>query len=199
MSMTLTPPVIGNAFATAPNTPRRMPLSREQYSLLGNAGMLPERCELIDGEIIEKLSQSPDHTQSMRRVERVMRRLFGEEFVYSQTPLVLGAHDEPEPDVFVTTLPEATFLQRQPTASDSCLSIEVSVSTLDFDTGRKASRYALAGVADYWVVDVESRRLLVFRDPAGGAYPAPLEFDETQIVSSLAAPLAAISVVDLLP
>ena len=128
-----------------------------------------------------------------------MRRLFGEEFVYSQTPLVLGAHDEPEPDVFVTTLPEATFLQRQPTASDSCLSIEVSVSTLDFDTGRKASRYALAGVADYWVVDVESRRLLVFRAPSPTGYAVTAVFTDADAVSPLAAPLVAIPVGDLLP
>lgn len=110
-----------------------------------------------------------------------MRRIFGEDHVYSQSPSMLGVHDGPEPDVFVTTQPDT--------------SIEISLSTLDFDKGKKASRYAVAGATDYWVVDVENRRLLVFRNPVDGVYPVPQEWDETQNVL----PNATITVADLLP
>ena len=43
--------------------------------------------------------------------------------------------------------------------------VEVSHTTLFTDTTTKAEWYATAGVPDYWVIDVENRKLLVFRDP----------------------------------
>lgn len=199
MSIALSSLTPANNFATAPNMPPRIPLTRQHYYLLFDAGLIPEKCELIDGEIIEKVPQGPKHTQSLRRTERIMRRIFDEEFVYSQSPLVLGENDEPKPDVFVTTLPDTAFEQNHPTVTDSRLAVEISVSTLDFDKDRKASRYALSGVADYWVVDVENRKLLVFRNPIDGVYPLPLEREETQTMSPLAAPNAVISVKELLP
>lgn len=198
MSITVTLPST-NQFATAPNIPPRIPLTRQHYYLLFDAGLIPQQCELIDGEIIEKMPQGPQHTQALRRTERVMRRIFGEDYVFSQSPLILGVNDELEPDVFITSLPDTAFAQSHPTVTDSHLAIEISVSTLDFDKGKKASRYAIAGVGDYWVVDVENRRLLVFRNPFNGVYPGPQELDETQSVAPLAASNATILVADLLP
>ena len=179
--------------------PSRVRLTRTAYYMLFDAGLIGEKCELIDGEIVEKMPQGAAHTQAVRRAERLMRRLFGEEYVYSQTPLVLNEYDEPEPDIFVTTLPETAFTQQQPNAGESRLAVEVSVSTLDYDKGKKASRYALAGVVGYWVLDVTNRKLLVYRNPQNGAYPAPQELTETDTVSPLALPTATIAVKDLLP
>lgn len=198
MSITVTLPST-NQFATAPNIPPRIPLTRQHYYLLFDAGLIPQQCELIDGEIIEKMPQGPQHTQALRRTERVMRRIFGEDYVFSQSPLILGVNDEPEPDVFVTSLPDTAFTQSHPTVIDSHLAIEISVSTLDFDKGKKASRYAIAGVEDYWVVDVENRQLLVYRQPSPSGYEAPTVLTETDTVSPLANPTAVIPVKELLP
>jgi Uma2 family endonuclease len=48
----------------------------------------------------------------------------------------------------------------------------VSVSSLSYDRGRKAKAYARAGIVEYWIIDVGSRRIEVRRDPdtATGRY-----------------------------
>ena len=54
------------------------------------------------------------------------------------------------------------------------LIVEVADTTLAYDLTTKAELYATAGIADYWVLDVENRQLHVFRDPqptAALAYP----------------------------
>lgn len=84
--------------------------------------------------------------------------------------------------------------------------IEVSDKTLAVDTTEKAERYATAGVADYWVLDISGRRLLVFRDPAplpttlgATASCTQLALAPTDRVSPLAAPQASVFVADPLP
>ena len=66
--------------------------------------------------------------------------------------------------------------------------------------------YATAGVPEYWVIDVEGRRLLIFRDPeqlaeglGATAYRTHSAHGPDDTVTSLAAPHAAIKVADLLP
>jgi Uma2 family endonuclease len=36
--------------------------------------------------------------------------------------------------------------------------------------GEKAALYAQAGIRDYWVIDANHRRVVVFRDPGTGRY-----------------------------
>ena len=43
-------------------------------------------------------------------------------------------------------------------------------SSLHFDTNEKRLLYAKAGIREYWVVDINGRRLLVYRDPQAGDY-----------------------------
>ena len=43
------------------------------------------------------------------------------------------------------------------------LVIEVADSTLEEDTHDKTSLYAAGGIADYWVIDLTTNRVLVFR------------------------------------
>ena len=46
------------------------------------------------------------------------------------------------------------------------LAVEVAVTSLDYDTTTKAKLYATAGIPEYWVLDLEGKRLIVFRGPA---------------------------------
>ena len=163
------------------------------------AGWIPEPCELVDGEIVEKVPQSSDHIKAVRRTARCLRHLFGDERTFSQSPMALGVYDEPEPDIFISALPDSAYPTGKPTPAETVLVVEISISTLDYDKGKKASRYALAGVADYWVLDVADRKLLVYRNPTGGVYSAPQELSETDTVTPLAKPDAVIAVADLLP
>jgi Uma2 family endonuclease len=52
------------------------------------------------------------------------------------------------------------------------LAVEVAATSLDRDLGRKAAAYAEAGIAVYWVVDVNARVTHVMSVPGDGRYAA---------------------------
>jgi Uma2 family endonuclease len=84
------------------------------------------------------------------------------------------------------------------------LVVEVADSSLFFDTTAKAELYAEMKIPEYWVLDLEHRQLLVFRDPAplaagGHAFQTHLSLKETDSISPLAAPHATIRIAELLP
>ncbi len=45
------------------------------------------------------------------------------------------------------------------------LLVEVCDSSLRYDRVVKAHRYALAGIADYWIVNLIDRQLEIYRNP----------------------------------
>ena len=78
------------------------------------------------------------------------------------------------------------------------LIVEVADSSLDFDTNEKRLIYAKAGLREYWVVDINGRRLLAYRDPQAGDYPPPQVLGPNDAAAPLAAPSVSIRVADLL-
>ena len=104
------------------------------------------------------------------------------------------------PEVGKSTSPRP----HNPTTSD--LIVEVAHVTLDLDYSIKAELYATAGVPDYWVIDVENRLLLVFREPfafpagrGANSYRTRQTYGPNDAVSPLAMPTATVRVTDLLP
>jgi Uma2 family endonuclease len=77
------------------------------------------------------------------------------------------------------------------------LLIEVSDSSLTFDQGVKRRIYARYGVSEYWVVDVDGRRIVTYREPMGQGYARTLEFAGADVVAPLAFPDVKIVVGDL--
>jgi Uma2 family endonuclease len=190
------------AVALPPADPRPWKWTREQYHRLGEQGFFHgKRVELIRGEVIEMSPMKEPHACGIALTSESLRTAFGDGFyVRTQVPLSLGC-SEPEPDVAVVVGSPRDYTSPPTTA---LLIVEIADSTLFYDTTTKAELYAEAGVADYWVLDVANRRLLVFRDPeplsAGGtAYRTHLTLFETDRVSPLAAPTVTIAVKDLLP
>jgi hypothetical protein len=64
--------------------------------------------------------------------------------------------------------------------------------------------YAVAGIVEYWVLDVVKRELHVLRDPApltagGHAYTSTTKLQSTDSVAPLAAPNSPVLVSELLP
>ena len=64
----------------------------------------------------------------------------------------------------------------------------VAAGSLTFDQGVKLRIYARYGVAEYWVVDVEGRRIVTYREPVGQGYARRLEFAGADLVAPLAFP-----------
>ncbi len=151
---------------------------------------------LIDGVILEQGPMNPPHAITLGLVEVAIRTAFGGGWwLRQQSPLVLGQDTDPEPDLAVVPGHPRAYAGH-PTTAD--LVVEVADSSLDFDTNEKRQLYAQAGIRDYWVVDINGRRLLVYRNPQAGDFTSQQVFGPTDSVAALAAPAAAVRVADLL-
>ncbi len=85
-----------------------------------------------------------------------------------------------------------------PNAMSTISVVEVADSSLDFDTNDKRLLYARAGIREYWVVDVNGRRLLVNRDPQAGDYVSQRALGPADAVRPLTASGPSVRVADLL-
>jgi Uma2 family endonuclease len=176
--------------------------TRDECQFLEESGLIDaRRYELIEGELIVKVSKNHPHMMAVKLLTIMLHRIFGEYRVMQEPSIHLHPQDtplsDPEPDVVVLTRPFLEF-RTKAEANDIVLLVEVSVTSLRLDANRKAALYARAGIADYWVLDVNSRRLLVHREPFDGAYRQVTAFTENEPVSPLAAPIASIRAADLL-
>jgi Uma2 family endonuclease len=181
-----------------PSGPRPLRWTCAEFHRFGDMGVFEgRRAMLIDGVILEEGPMNPPHAITLELVEEVLRTAFGTGWRFrSQSPLVLGQDLDPEPD-FAVMAGTPRGSAGHPTTAE--LIVEVADSSLAFDTNEKRLVYARAGIRDYWVVDINGRRLLVYRDPQAGDYATQQALDPADTVSPLAAPTAAVRVADLLP
>ena len=162
-----------------------------------------KRPKLINGVLLEQGMMNPPHAEAGENSEEAMRVAFGPGWrVRVQKPLVLGLDTDPEPDIAVVR--GATGMGIHPTSAE--LVVEISDTTLNDDLTEMAELYATAGIPEYWVLDVDGRRLFVFRTPAAlpqglGAttYQTHFTLSDADTVSPLAVPTATVRVADLLP
>jgi len=183
------------------NSPRLKTWTREECEMMQNVGVDLRQYELIEGELIQKVSKNHPHIAALVRIRKWFRAFLEEEFVLSEAPIFVSAKDnarsEPEPDVVILGR-SILEISNQPRPSDILLVVEISDSTLRFDLTRKAGLYARANIQEYWVLDLKGRRVIVHRDPAEGQYRSVLAYGEDELLSCLAAPERQILVSDLL-
>jgi Uma2 family endonuclease len=181
--------------------PRRW--TREEYYRAADLGLFrpEERLELLDGEIIEKMSpQKAPHAAIVSLLARILGTAFGPgHTVRSHLPLILNDLSEPEPDAVVAPGTELDYISSHPVTSDARLVVEVSDTSLRYDRGRKRSAYARAGILEYWILNLPQRQLEVHREPAGARYRSITVYGEDEVATPLAAPHATLGVNDLLP
>jgi Uma2 family endonuclease len=158
---------------------------------------------LIRGEVVEMAAMKQPHYCSVALTADALEAAFGPGFhVRQQAPLDLG-YTEPEPDIAVVPDGPRDY-KDTPTAAVARIVVEVADTSFDYDRTVKAELYAEAGIADYWILDLNDRALLVLRDPApvaagGFAYRTHRTFGESEFVAPLAALASSIRVADLLP
>jgi len=187
--------------------PLRRGWTRAEFERMAEMGLFgpDERLELIEGEIIQKMTQNSPHATAYRLAEQALNRAFATGFdVRGQLPLALGERSQPEPDIAVVTGAPRDYAQAHP--ATAVLVVEVSDTTLSDDRTTKAGLYARAGVEEYWIINLSDRFLEVHRQPAAMAeqplgynYRSVTRHTEEESISPLAAPHASITVADLLP
>jgi Uma2 family endonuclease len=188
--------------AVVPKTRR---WSLDEYHQMEGLGFFRDgRVELIDGEILEKPVPNNPHVVAMHVTEDALRSAFGAGFwVRTQSPLDLGLSSEPQPDLAVVPGKARDYTAAPTTA---LLVVEVSDSSLAYECKEKASLYAEAGIADYWIVNVVNGQLEVFRGPApdasqafGFGYSSQTILNRGDVIAPLAALNSPIAVADVLP
>ncbi len=75
----------------------------------------------------------------------------------------------------------------------------LSDSSISVDRGRKAHKYAEAGIVDYWIVCLKDRTVEVHRQPDNGEYALKTVHRIGDSIAPVASPESLISVSDLLP
>jgi Uma2 family endonuclease len=181
----------------APAVPRPVRWTCAEFHRFGDLGVFEgRRAMLIDGVILEEGPMNPPHAITLELVGEALRTAFGVGWrIRVQSPLVLGQDLDPEPD-FAVIAGTPRGSSGHPTTAE--LVVEVADSSLDFDTNDKRLLYAKAGISEYWVVDVNGRGLLVYRDPQAGDYATQQALGPAAAVTPLAEPAALIRVADLL-
>ena len=127
------------------------------------------RVELIDGLIVNMSPKSGEHEMAIAWLNRWLTLAIDPKRYRLGVgwPLTLERQQsEPEPDLTVTRIDTP----RRPHPITAELVIEVSVSSLRHDLGIKRWLYGQAGVTEYWVVDVEGRRIVRHREPRPSGY-----------------------------
>lgn len=173
-------------------TPDRIRWTRGQCEAKRDAGFLTGRCELVDGEIISKMGDNPPHSTAAGLLQDWLTEVFGSSCVRVQDTVDVGdadpEHNQPHPDVVVTRLPRKAYASRHPGPEDSLLLAEAADTSVNFDRTTKAALYALAGVQEYWLLDIRGRRLFVHRTPGPGGYRDVAVYGADETLATLARP-----------
>jgi len=188
------------SFGTA-LSPRAWRWTKQQYRQLVEDGYFQgRRIELIEGEIIEMSPMNAPHFTALGLVRVALEKAFGEGFIIpDQSPLELSEVSQPEPDLMVVRGEWRDYSQDLPT--QAVLAIEISDTTLKYDQGRKLKLYARAGIFEYWILDLNARRLLVHREPdaENELYKSVQILSANDDIAPLEALQSKIKIIDLLP
>ena len=199
------------AVLTMPKAAPAQPLQPHRWTIaeyreLDKTGLFHDvKTMLLDGEFYVMPMPSPLHDISLSCAEEFLRRAFASGvYIRNQMGFDIGTRNDPGPDLAVVPGAIRDYSKNAPTSA--IVIVEVAVTSLVADTTTKAELYAVAGVPDYWVIDVTNRQLHVFRDPVAhpagrgaNAYRTRQTFGPNDTVSPLAMPTASVLVADLLP
>jgi len=158
-----------------------------------------DKVELIYGKIIDRMPSGGTHAECVQVVADFFRDRFAGKYTYrEEKPVTLSSHDsEPEPDLAIVT--KKRYAPDHPTEVDIHFIVEVAQDSIRKDQTVKVILYAEAGIQEYWIINLEKRRIEVHIDPLPeeGAYGSVNNYGEG---SDFTSPFAGeVVVAELLP
>lgn len=145
----------------------------EDYQRMGEAGVFVDnpRIELINGEIYTMSPISSEHNSHVDKISRFFQKtILSQVLIRTQGSIRIDDYSEPEPDIVLLHLSEDYYHARQPKPEDIYLIVEVAVNTKDTDRGIKLSKYAAAGIPEYWIIIPSEGIIEVYQNPEAGTY-----------------------------
>ena len=178
-----------NVFPAVEALPRWR-IDTQRYLRMVEAGVLgPEdRVELIDGMIVPMSPAGPKHNHVVMRFTELFAPAMPRIKVSVQGTLVLAEGQVFDPDFMLLQAKQGGYKDALPTAADVLLIVEAADTSLARDRQVKLPLYAAAGIAEYWIADLDRDALIVHREPDGQGYGQVRTYRGEEAVSPLALP-----------
>jgi Uma2 family endonuclease len=145
----------------------------DEYYEMARVGLLdPDaRVELIEGEIVAMAPIGNPHGYVVDELtDRLTAAAHGKARVRVQGALRLTNRTELMPDLSLLKLPSVQYREKQASAADALLVIEVSDTTLRKDIRVKVPLYARCGVPEVWIMDLSKNCVHFYRSLIDGQY-----------------------------
>lgn len=165
------------------------------YHRLIEAGILDDHhVELLNGDIVEMAPEGIPHASSINEAADYLRDLLGTRArIREQNPVTLLHNSEPEPDIAVVARDATIYRDHHPYSENIYWLIEYADSSISKDLEIKRETYALAGIQEYWVINLKTMELVVHRTPVNGDYQSVLTLTHGDLMP-LAFPDISVSV-----
>jgi Uma2 family endonuclease len=151
---------------------RRM-WTADEYHRMAEVSILHEddRVELIDGEIIQLEPISSRHAACTSRLNKLLHHRLNDDVIISAgNPIRFDQYTEVQPDIAVLHFQSDWYASAHPMPSDVLLIMEVADTSLNYDQHVKLPRYAEAGIAEVWTVNVGRSMLTRYTEPRQSFY-----------------------------
>jgi hypothetical protein len=150
-------------------------MSLKKYEAMVRSGVFTnrDRLVLIEGFLVEKVTQYPPHTISCELCRAVFQQVIPSGWhPRSDRPLrVPSRASMPEPDLVVARGAIRDYVAGDPGPAEVAMVLEVADLSLDDDRNVMARVYGGAGVTIYWIVNLVDRQVEVYSAPSGPAEP----------------------------
>lgn len=136
------------------------PLTVDFYLQMLEQGILQEddRVELLNGELFDMSPVGSSHAAVVKRLNQLFAGVTEGKFIVSvQDPIRLNHYNMPEPDIALLRPREDFYADAHPGPDDIMLIVEVSDTSLAYDTDRKLPAYGAAGIAEVWIINLNDR------------------------------------------
>ena len=122
-------------------------------------------------QVLEMSPIGPPHAACVDRLNRRLSERVGEfAIVRVQSPVVLGRHAAPQPDVALLRLPIERYAAAHARPVDVLLVIEVADTSPEYGREVKIPLYARAGIPEAWLVSLPTVEIEVYRKPSPQGY-----------------------------
>ncbi|WP_164929236.1 Uma2 family endonuclease [Gloeobacter violaceus] len=181
--------VLVNGCVVSADTRRPRLFTANEYHRMAEVGILhpAERVEFINGRIFSMSPKGPVHTEIVNNLESCFQGLFeGRARLRREQPVELGELGQPEPDMAVLRLSPRRYVTNHPKPENIRFVVEVADTTLTYDLTIKNETHSRSGIKEYWVVDINNRRVFVFTRPGPSRYRSERICTEDESVSPAA-------------
>lgn len=143
------------------------PLSVEAYHVLGEAGVIPEKTELLYGLVYTKMPKSPFHSFLLRRLLEMIQKLDLRGYMVSSEQPLTFIDSEPEPDVSIVKGSNDAFRNAHPKTAD--MVVEICVTSHEYDRS-KLRAYASGAVKECWLILGPEKQVEAYSEPQNGSF-----------------------------